>query len=269
LKAETARTFTVGLVAQPIDRLSLTIDYYDIDIKDAIGVFGGGAQFVVVGCIFGGADPADPLCQAYNRGEEGFVTELFAPNANLARLRSSGIDWQLSYSLPLLSGQLQLNLSGTRLLRSEVQVNSNLDAIRCEGSFGVGTPCGITINGTATPKWKLFNRASWDLGPVAFSLRHRYFSSTKDAYFAMFEMLKQPPPTNIPVNATWMQSRHYFDAAATFDIADRFGLTLGVNNIFDTKPSLVGSAQIQANTDPSLYDVLGRRFFATVRAKIR
>ena len=65
-----------------------------------------------------------------------------------------------------------------------------------------------------------------------------------------------------------MQSRHYFDAAVTFDIADKLALTLGVNNLFDTQPSLVGFGQVQANTDPSLYDVLGRRFFATVRAKI-
>ena len=266
LKAETARTLTIGAVAQPLPGLTATVDFYDIDIRDAIGVFGGGTQYVVSGCIAGGGDPADPLCQAYDRGEDGFVSELRIPTANLARLRTSGVDWQLSYGFPLLSGRMQLNLSGNRLLRSETRINPNLDALRCAGFHGY--PCGNTIQGTAMPKWKLFNRASWTIGPASFSLRHRYFSATKAAYFSLNESLQQPPPVDVPVNATWMQSRHYFDAAATFDIASRFVLTIGVNNLFDTQPSLVGFGQIQANTDPSLYDVLGRRYFATVRAKI-
>lgn len=267
LKAETARTLTIGAVARPIPGLTATLDYFDIDIRDAIGVFGGGEQYVVAGCIAGGADPADPLCQAYDRGEDGFVSELRIPTANLARLRTRGIDWQLSYGFPLLRGRMQVNLSGNRLLMSETQVNPNLDPLRCGGFHGY--PCGNTLMGTALPKWKLFNRASWTIGPVNLSLRHRYFSATKAALFALNESLQQPPPITVPVNATWMQARHYYDGAVTFDIADRFALTFGVNNLFDTKPSLVGGGQVQANTDPSLYDVLGRRYFATVRAKLR
>ena len=268
LKAETARTLTIGAVAQPIDRLNISVDYFDIDIADAIGVFGGGSGFLgaVTGCIYGGADPADPLCQAFSRGEDGFVAELRIPTANLARLRTRGIDWQLGYGLPLLSGRLQLNLSGTRLLASDIQANPNLKAVRCAGSFG--NPCGNTLQGTAAPKWKLFNRASWSVGPATFSLRHRYFSSTKDGRFASAESLGQPGPETVPINGAKAQSRHYFDVGATIDIAERLKLTVGVNNLLNTKPSLVGSQQVQANTDPSLYDVLGRRFFASVNARL-
>ena len=269
LKPETARTLTAGIVAQPLAGLHFTLDYYDIDIRDAIGVLGGGDGYLgaVTGCIYGGADPADILCQAFTRDEDGFVAELRVPSANLARLRTRGIDWQASYGFRLLSGRLQLTLSGTRLLASDVQTNENLGVIKCAGSFG--NPCGNTIQGVAIPKWKLFNRASYKVGPATFSLRHRYFSSTKDARLAGTAANSQPPPTNIPVNAAIAQARHYFDSAITFDIASRFALTLGVNNLFDTKPSLVGSQQVQANTDPSLYDVLGRRYFATVSAKFQ
>ena len=267
LSAESARTLTIGAVIQPLAGLTVTVDYYDINIRDAIGAFGGGSGFVVPGCIFGGADPADPLCQAFTRDADGFVSDLTVPTANLARIRTRGIDWQVAYGLPLLTGRLHFNLSGTRLLASDVQVNSNIDPIDCAGSFG--RPCGNTIQGTATPRWKLFNRASWTIGPATFSLRHRYFSSTKDALFAQNDALDQPAPTNVPVHATKLQARHYFDAATTFDIADRYELTLGVNNLTNAKPSLVGNQQVQANTDPSLYDVLGRRFFVAVKAKLR
>ena len=113
----------------------------------------------------------------------------------------------------------------------------------------------------------MFNRASWQRGPITLSLRHRYFSSTRNGIFALREAFDQPAPTNIPVHAEKLQARHYFDASVAFDIGSQFDLTLGVNNLTDARPSLVGLSQIQANTDPSLYDVLGRRFFVSVKAK--
>ena len=265
LKAETARTITLGAVVQPVRWLSIALDYYDINIKEAIGVFGGGANFIVTGCILGGADPADPLCQAYQRGPDGFVSFVYAPTANLARLRTRGIDWQVNANRTLGKNRLHLGLSGTRLLGSTVQFNPNLAAVECAGSFSGA--CGNTIQGTATPRWKLFNRASWQRGPITLSLRHRYFSSTRNGIFALREAFDQPAPTNIPVHAEKLQARHYFDASVAFDIGSQFDLTLGVNNLTDARPSLVGLSQIQANTDPSLYDVLGRRFFVSVKAK--
>ena len=90
----------------------------------------------------------------------------------------------------------------------------------------------------------------------------------EDPAFERAEALDQPPPTNVPVHASKLQSRHYFDAAASFELGRRFTLTLGVNNLTDAKPSLVGFGQVQANTDPSLYDVLGRRFFASISARL-
>lgn len=268
LKAETAHTLTIGAVAQPIKGLTITLDYYDIEIDDAIGVFGGGGGYfgAVTGCIFGGADPSDPLCQAFNRGEDGFVSELRIPTANLARLRTRGIDWQLNYQFDLLSGRFQLSLSGSRLLASDVQTNDNIDAFDCAGSFG--DPCGNTIQKVAVPKWKLFNNASFESGAATFSLRHRYFTSTKDGRYAGSKALDQPPPFNVPLSAASAPSRHYFDAAATLEVNKQFQMTLGINNLFDTKPALIGDQQVQANTDPSLYDVLGRRFFVAVNAKL-
>lgn len=267
LKSETARTLTVGAVMRPFEWLDATVDYYDINIRDAIGPFGGGGGFIIAGCIFGGADPADPLCQAYTRSSDGFVADVFVPTANLARLRTRGIDWQFNARFKVLSGRLQLSLSGTRLLASDVEVNPNLSKIRCAGSFGF--PCGNTIQRTATPRWKFFNQAGWTIGPVTWTVRHRYFSATRDGLYALNKTLNQAPPTNIPSIARTLADRHYFDAAVAFAVAERFRLTLGVNNLTNKLPSLVGDQQAQDNTDPSLYDVLGRRLFITVSAGLR
>ncbi|HRO04712.1 MAG TPA: TonB-dependent receptor, partial [Terricaulis sp.] len=60
---------------------------------------------------------------------------------------------------------------------------------------------------------------------------------------------------NSPVADTW-----YFDLRGSFDITSNLTLRAGVNNVSDQQPRLY-TPNVQANTDPSTYDVLGRRFF--------
>jgi outer membrane receptor protein involved in Fe transport len=40
---------------------------------------------------------------------------------------------------------------------------------------------------------------------------------------------------------------------------------MGVNNLFNEKPQVLGSLAEQANTYPGAYDVLGRDFFVSGR----
>jgi len=60
-------------------------------------------------------------------------------------------------------------------------------------------------------------------------------------------------------------SRDYLDLVASFAVpaGDLAGLTLtvGVENVTDAEPPIYPS-YVQANTDPSQYDILGRRYFA-------
>jgi outer membrane receptor protein involved in Fe transport len=56
----------------------------------------------------------------------------------------------------------------------------------------------------------------------------------------------------------------YVDLGASYviDAGMLQGLTarVGVDNVFDEQPPIIPTWQ-QANTDPSLYDVLGRRYY--------
>ena len=272
LAAETASTLTIGAVIEPraVPGLSLTLDYYDIDIADAIGTFGGGV-FVVPACIAGGADPADPLCAAYRRDATGAVASIDQPTANLPNVRARGIDWQLALRQRLgrLLGageaRLDLSFSGTRYFENSFVPNSRFAAFDCAGLFGF--PCGNTISGSATPRWKLLNQGAITLGETSLTLRHRWFSATRDARAALADTLGFAP-VPLPEEGRKLESRHYFDVSAGFRLADRFDLTLGVVNLTDQSPAITGTNQVQANTDPSLYDVLGRRFFVALSAKL-
>ena len=50
-------------------------------------------------------------------------------------------------------------------------------------------------------------------------------------------------------------------------MTESLSINAGVNNLFDKKPPVIGSAAEQANTLPSFYDVLGRDFFVSARVK--
>ena len=62
-------------------------------------------------------------------------------------------------------------------------------------------------------------------------------------------------------------AQHYFNTSLTYDFADSFAMTFGVQNLLDNKPPVIGDNDEQANTYPSSYDVFGRAFFAN--AKVR
>ncbi|MGB6309063.1 MAG: hypothetical protein WBF89_14865, partial [Steroidobacteraceae bacterium] len=65
----------------------------------------------------------------------------------------------------------------------------------------------------------------------------------------------------------------YFDLTASVKLADKLSLRLGVNNLLDKSPPLVGTTNIAApptgnnNTYPGVYDSLGRYLFAEVTAQ--
>ena len=64
LKPETANTWTLGLVAQPLPNLSGTVDYWNIDLKDAIGVVP--QPLILQNCLLSGV-----LCDQVHRDANG------------------------------------------------------------------------------------------------------------------------------------------------------------------------------------------------------
>jgi outer membrane receptor protein involved in Fe transport len=58
----------------------------------------------------------------------------------------------------------------------------------------------------------------------------------------------------------------YHDIAATWDLTGRAQLRIGVNNVADEQPAEY-APNVQSGTDPSTYDVVGRRAFAQINLK--
>jgi outer membrane receptor protein involved in Fe transport len=264
LKAEKSDTYTLGMVWTPtqVKNLAVTVDYYDITVKGAIAGYDGGAQGTIDDCTFS-LNLASDACQHYSRDSTGQILIVNLPNANISSLKTKGVDLQLNYKFDLAklgmkpsAGMIDMMWIGSYKIKNSFQPNAHVASYDCAGIFGV--PCGQSIVGISDPKYRFTSRFSYLNGPATVSLRWRWMDGTKDG-----RILRHPE--YVPI--TNYKAKHYFDLSATYDITENFTLFAGVDNVMDTDPPISGVQQVAANTDPSLYDALGRRFFFGGRAK--
>ncbi len=263
LNAEEADTYTFGAVIRPtfIPRLSVTVDYFNIKIGNAIATAGGGAANILNLCYNTFQDPTNGFCQLITRNTDtgaidgslnadGSQAVIFAGVANLSSLETSGIDVGVNYNVPLGFGllgaesRLSFSFLGTYTKNNTfVPVNGEPDVIECAGRFGA--------NCVPQSKWKSNSRLSWQDGGLTTSLRWRYLGPVTD------------DDDQTPYSVERIGAYNLFDLAFSYDINDNVGLNLGINNLFNKQPPIVGTQQEQANTYPGVYDVLGRDFFVS------
>src|SRR5690606_1486767 len=74
-------------------RLSIAVDYFDIEVKGEITQLG--ARNILFGCYSSEDFPNDPLCSLFTRGQAAApfnVNEVFNKYINIANQRNSGVD---------------------------------------------------------------------------------------------------------------------------------------------------------------------------------
>jgi outer membrane receptor protein involved in Fe transport len=259
LQPEIATTRTLGLVLEPrfLPGFSATIDWWDIQLKEAIARVDG--DTIIETCVRTG-DPV--LCGRIHRDSngslwltpEGFID---TRQLNLAAYKLRGIDVEVTYRHALGRwGSATVNFLGSYLDRFIVDRGGLTVPIDCAGRFGF-----ICTN--PTPRWRHKARLTWDsTDDISLSFQWRRTNKMK------VEPIPDLPPPGPIVSE--VEGRSYFDVAALFRIQRQFQLRLGVNNIFDTEPPLVPGDQgcpniyCSGNTYPQWFDPLGRYFFAGV-----
>lgn len=285
LAEETSDSYTFGIVLQPtfIPGFTVTADYFDISIDDAISTIG--LQTALDLCFNGTATDVNSINCAPFVGSRDFTGAFDRNNAprlggaNIAAINVSGIDLEVNYqtkipfSLLTDTGEQSLSLSflGTWTESSSFAPDQNDPTIvfECEGRFA--NNCG-----QPTPKYKWTSRASFVDGPMTTSIRWRHLSGIKDdddtVDYAAFNGIER------------IDAYDLIDLTLSFEANENLTLAFGVNNLFDTLPGtptfdadgvvsnrpnslLLGDNQEQANTYPSTYDVLGRDFFVSASMK--
>ena len=272
LSPEIADTWTAGAVIRSpfyggaLQDLTLTVDYFNIKVTDAIGAQTVGSALQQ--CFDPNLNPlvlTDPtaaantqFCQNVPRNQTGALGNVFVTYVNNGRFQVSGIDVTLNWGVDVGPGKLRLNSNFNYLLEfksSDLPTNPMVDYA---GTFGTSE------NGLSTGayEYRVLTNLNYSIGGASIGLQWQHLPSVKDASTALLP------------NSTIQGADAYnlFHLNTSYQLNDTVGLRFGVDNLFNKAPPISGTNT--ANTSPATtgqlpggtiqsayYDTMGRRFY--------
>ncbi len=270
LKPEAADTYTFGVViksplSNPIlSGIQASIDYYNIDIKDAIGLVTGNVD--LFNCFNPAINPtltnANPYCQQITRlPSSGQITNINTPEFNLASYKTSGIDFELNWKIGLDAvgldskwGTVSFEGIASYLQTFEIQNLPGAPTLSYAGTIG---NTQIDPFSDAHPTWKAKATIGWQVWDLQTDFHWRFIGGMKSA-------------SNVGNTGTTpgVSPISYFDWDATWHMSKKLDLSAGVYNLLDPTPPVVNRSLAGGlATDPNTYDLIGRQFFLGIKAK--
>ncbi|MGZ8362259.1 MAG: TonB-dependent receptor plug domain-containing protein [Caulobacteraceae bacterium] len=268
LKPEESDTKSIGVVITPsfFRGFNMSVDYYDIEISDAIQ--GIGAQQIMAGCSQGGIAA---YCDLITRSPNGNIftdtSSIININQNVGSYTAQGVDVEANYRTSFADmgvgewGSLSFNYVASFNLKTEItNVPGVTEPYDCAGYYG--TNCGVPY-----PEYRHRFRATWGTPwDVQLSLAWRHIGSVDYDGTSSQSAIHDPVKDILP---TKFDAYNYIDLSGTWTIRDGTTLRVGVNNVFDKDPPLTDGnkdTNVNGNTYPQVYDALGRTWFIGITA---
>lgn len=260
LKPEIARNTTFGAVLSRPDwlpGLSLSVDYYKINLDGVISGLGAGQ--IVQFCFEGKTE----FCGGFvlNSPVQGANYVNVQP-FNLASWKTSGFDIEASYQW-----QRPLGLDGTFTVRAlgthvrEFLVDS--------GIAGVAVVDNAGNNSGATPDWKWMATQSYSNDLFTLYAQQRWFSNGTFGNQYVVCSTGCPASTgNAPtIDYNFMKGAFYFDLGGSVNMTKNITSFFKVDNMFDRDPEAMPQTNTGLDINPALYETLGRTYRVGVRFK--
>jgi iron complex outermembrane recepter protein len=248
LQEETARSWTVGAILTPrfIDNLRVSIDYWKIDIDDAINAIS--ATDILEKCV-DLASIDNVFCGLFTRGADFSVDEIRLSDVNIGKLQASGIDVQADYSLPLDAfnwpGTLRVRLNATYLDEHEELV----DPLDPQSLI-------VRVGEVENPRVLGSLDIGYARGPLDVRWTAHYIGGAEVDVQASPEAYDDPD---------WSAMMTH-DIVASYDLSEDYDVYIGLNNVFDQAPprNPITSWGIY---EASRYDSIGRFLFVGATAR--
>ena len=245
LQPEDAKTLTIGAVWTPAfaPGLTLTADYYDIKIENAIQSVAGSTKLAL---CYGSSGLSHPFCDDSNFTRNpltGEIDFLSSQPINAASERASGVDLGLLYEFKLGQWQASLDWDASYLERYDLIPYQGVPTIEYAGK---------TTGGRGSyAKWRSLAALAVSRGPWSTSYSVQYLGKVEDINAAPGDIGDHAPSVT------------YHNALARFAFDDSLSVALGIDNLFNKQAPFVQS-YTDANTDTMTYDLLGRRMYLRV-----
>jgi iron complex outermembrane receptor protein len=243
---EESESMTIGVVLNPMDGLTLTVDYFDITVEDGIGTVS--PKTALDKCIETGAAA---FCNLINRNPVngslwltgGYIS---AQITNISEEQTSGIDVIFDYSVDTNWGPLVVSGVTTLLDSYDITELPGEAAIGCSGNWGGS--CGKNPMPEVMGSYTVGLTTEFDTDVI---LGVRYLGETDD----------------LNANDIDFDAYTYLDATAIYSVNDNMSVTLGVSNLLDKEPgytSDAGTAPGNGNTFPGYFDAFGRHIHLSI-----
>ena len=244
LEPETAEILTAGLVYQPgfLEGFSLTLDYFDVEIKNSITTMGAG---LLLKECYSKSDP-NSCDKIIRNAQTGLIKDINDTLMNIGGSRTTGIDFSLRYKLATGLGRFGFGLDGTRLLRYNDRLPDD-SVVKGLGVYDLGVHPTLKANGSLR----------WSKADYLAGLNIRYIGGFEECEDDVCEVDKKPAENRRDVDANITMDLY---GAYTFSVCEGAGetaLSVGVNNILDQKPSVIYNGFL-GTSDASTYDYMGR-----------
>jgi outer membrane receptor protein involved in Fe transport len=251
VQPEKAKTTTIGIVLNPVRGLDISIDRYNINIRDAITNFAGAN--VATLCNNG----QQAFCQYFTFNAAGTVTALYNPAQNLGGLKNIGYDFVVSYRKDLAEindsfrGVLTTNLSGT--YTSHVYVNSGLPgAVIIDRAGDNGQAAQST--GGAIPWLRANLSMNYANGPLSLTTTFLYVSKGR-----LDNTYNTGNPSNT-INSNDVKPYLNTSLFGSYNITPKLQIFGGVQNLFNVEPSNSPYSVLNTAVSGAYYDKIGRAF---------
>ncbi len=254
LDPETATIYTAGIVLEDtfIKGLTASVDYYNIDIEDAIQSIG--SALILSSCY---ESEDRQFCDLIQRRGDGTILNIIDTQTNVGGFKASGIDFEVRYQSPNTSfGRIGAGLEGTVLI-DFVQVLATGFEQSWKGNYD-----GNFANTDYRINWYV----RWAKDFLNAGMNFRFIPGIVECGAGgsnvPCESERAPgaaPPVERPVDDYF-----YMDIFAGVDVESPFGqtnLTVGINNLTDATPPFIADGFL-AESDARLYDYVGRQFYA-------
>lgn len=269
LGPEEAKTRTIGFVWEPAPKFALTVDYYKINIDQAIS--SPTTTDIVDGCYSTALNPGqvqNAACGLIGRNTingtfngveaKGVRTAL----SNLGTQHTSGVDVNVVYrwsagmfGVDARFGGIDLSGGFNQVQRFKFRPTPALSERDCLGYYSVA--CG-----GPTYKRKFNQRTTWTMGAFSLGYNWRYVSG----------VIEEPGGTDFLPAFAKIDPYHYVDMSAAWNVSKMIRLNVSVNNVANKRPPIVGgtigtTTTNSGNTFPQYYDAVGRyvTFGATLK----
>ena len=238
LQPETSESWTMGAVVDPVDGLTMTIDYWSIEIENAVGTVG--TTDLIRLCATQGLYCDRTFRFSSPASVEGQIIRVEDTNNNVGTETYTGVDLGIAADLPSFrGGDLTLDMQAT--YNEETQVITAAGLVVEDLAGTVSQTYGMYS------RWRALTKLNWNKGNINVTYTNRYIHGVTDEVDDFWTL--EPTYTEIP-------EVMYNDITVSYTTDNMGTIALGVTNFTDEEVPFVPSA-FNANTDQENYDLFG------------